>query len=304
MPGRDVADADEMMANALRARPRFVSIDARTHPVAALKACQRLKVDSFTGVVPCVVWCRNEPSSFGAAFDAGADEVIHEGVSEAEVHQRLTLMLRRSDRDTMVHPSTRLPGAVEIEGEIARRMGLGPPFAVCYADLDHFKEYNDRYSWYDGDRVIRILSKILHDVVKGLCGENGFVGHIGGDDFLFVIPVDAIADACGEIVACFDMLIPFQYSEQDRRAGYFFGKDRRGQLHKVPLMTVSIGVVTNERRRFSEASQVSELATEMKSYAKTLPGSVYTVDRRTDTPASGTNAADADKAVLKATEES
>jgi hypothetical protein len=45
-------------------------------------------------------------------------------------------------------------------------------------------------------------------------------------------------------------------------------------------MTLSIGVVTNERRRFTHPAQVSELATEMKSYAKTLPGSVFVVDRR------------------------
>ena len=98
----------------------------------------------------------------------------------------------------------------------------------------------------------------------------------------FVIPVEHINDVCGEIVSIFDALIPYQYSEQDRRAGYFFGKDRRGQLHRVPLMTVSIGVVTNERRHFTLASQVSELATEMKSYAKTLTGSVFSIDRRQD----------------------
>jgi hypothetical protein len=89
---------------------------------------------------------------------------------------------------------------------------------------------------------------------------------------------------CSEIVSVFDTLAPYQYSEQDRRAGYFFGKDRRGQLHRVPLMTVSIGVVSNERRQFSTAAHVSELATEMKSYAKTLTGSVYTIDRRQDAP--------------------
>jgi hypothetical protein len=75
-------------------------------------------------------------------------------------------------------------------------------------------------------------------------------------------------------------LIPLQYNDQDRRAGYFFGKDRRGQLHRVPLMTLSIGIVTNRHRRFAHPAQVSELATEMKSYAKTLPGSVFVVDRR------------------------
>ena len=109
-------------------------------------------------------------------------------------------MLRRSDRDLVVHPSTRLPGAVEIEAEVTRRLESGVRFAMCYADLDHFKEFNDRYSYYDGDRVIRILAKILHDVVKGLCGEEGFVGHIGGDDFIFVIPTQAVGEACAEIV--------------------------------------------------------------------------------------------------------
>jgi diguanylate cyclase (GGDEF)-like protein len=213
--------------------------------------------------------------------------VVRERIELHELLSRLDAMLRRSDRDLVVHPSTRLPGAAEIENDVARRLKGEVRFAMCYADLDHFKEFNDRYSYYDGDRVIRILAKILHDVVKGVCGEDGFVGHIGGDDFIFVIPTAFITETCAEIVNVFDLLIPFQYSEQDRRAGYFFGKDRRGQLHRVPLMTVSIGVVTNDRRHFTHAAQVSELATEMKSYAKTLPGSVFSVDRRTDSQPAG-----------------
>jgi diguanylate cyclase (GGDEF)-like protein len=280
-----VVGADALMAVLLRARPRVVLLDARTHQAAAIDACIRVKADSFTGIVPCAMISRDDDAAFGAAFDANADEVLREGAGAAEVEQRLDALLRRSDRDTSVHPSTRLPGAVEIEREIAQRLESGDAFAVCYADLDHFKEFNDRYSYYDGDRVIRILAKILHDVVKGLCGERGFVGHIGGDDFIFIVPAAGVGEICDEILEVFDAIVPYQYSEPDRRAGYYFGKDRRGQLHRVPLMTVSIGVVTNERRYLTHAAQVSELATEMKSYAKTLPGSVWSVDRRHDAPA-------------------
>ena len=117
-------------------------------------------------------------------------------------------------------------------------------------------------------------------MVKGLLGARGFVGHIGGDDFIFIVPATEIGPVCTEVLDVFDTLIPLQYNEQDRRAGYFFGKDRRGQLHRVPLMTLSIGIVTNRHRKFAHPAQVSELATEMKSYAKTLPGSVFVVDRR------------------------
>ena len=279
-----VRDTEMLMGVALRSRPRVVVFDTRANPRAVLDALYDLKADSYTGVVPAVVISADDFESFDAGFRTGADEVIRDHQDASEVVIRLDAMLRRSDRDLYVHPSTRLPGAVEIERDIGRRLALDVPFATCYADLDHFKEFNDRYSYYEGDRVIRILAQVLHDVVKGMCHEDGFVGHIGGDDFIFIIPVAAINEVCAEIVSIFDTLIPYQYSEQDRRAGYFFGKDRRGQLHRVPLMTVSIGVVTNERRRFTHAAQVSALATEMKSYAKTLPGSVYSIDRRTDAP--------------------
>jgi GGDEF domain-containing protein len=273
---------DELMSIGLRARPRFVVFDARNETESVLAALHRVKKDSYTGVVPCAVLCGKKNEMVSAAFDAGADEVIREGMPGPEAVRRLDAMLIRSERDLIVHPSTRLAGTSAIEAEIGRRLALGDSFAVCYADLDHFKEFNDRYSYNEGDRVIRILAKLLHDVVKGTCGEDGFIGHIGGDDFIFIIPYNAIPAVCGEIVATFDLLAPYQYSEQDRRAGYFFGKDRRGHLDRVPLMTLSIGVVTNLRRTLTSARQASQLATEMKTYAKSLPGSVYTVDRRSD----------------------
>ncbi len=283
-PRLDIRDAETLMAAALRGRPRVVVFDSRSEPDKAFEALRVLKSDSYTAVVPALVISRAGAAAIDAGFEAGADEVVREGLDEAEAYVRLSAMLRRSDRDLHVHPSTRLPGAVEIEAEINRRMQDGGYFAACYADLDHFKEFNDRYSYYEGDRVIRMLARILHDVVKGMCGTAGFVGHIGGDDFLFIIPLDDVGEVCEEIVTIFDAFVPYQYSEQDRRAGYYFGKDRRGQLHRVPLMTVSIGIVTNEKRRFTHAAQVSALATEMKSYAKTLPGSVFSIDRRTDAP--------------------
>ena len=282
VPTSRVSTADELMSIALRGRPRFVVFDGRVCPTEGLAACRRLKRDSYTCVVPAVFVCGSEDAALADAFAAGADEVIEPEADGGTVRLRMSALLSRSDRDLGVHPSTRLPGAAAIETEIKRRLFANEIFAVCYADLDHFKEFNDRYSYNRGDRVIRILAMILHDVVKGTCFETGFVGHIGGDDFIFIIPHDAVVDTCEEIISTFDLLVQYQYSEADRRAGYFFGKDRRGVLDRVPLMTLSIGVVTNAQRAFKEAPQISRLATEMKSYAKTLTGSVYSVDRRTD----------------------
>jgi GGDEF domain-containing protein len=271
----------DVHAIVLRGFPALVFIDGDRAGPEAHALVRLLKNDAYTAITPVIVLsAEHSPGAVEEWFAAGTDEVVTSVFAAAEQRARLESVLVSTERDVSVHPSTRLPGTTEIERELRRRLDSGGLFAVCYADLDHFKEFNDRYSYYDGDRVIYMLSRILHDVVKGICGTEGFVGHIGGDDFIFVIPIEQASPVCGEVLDVFDTLIPLQYNEQDRRAGYFFGKDRRGQLHRVPLMTLSIGIVTNRHRRFTHPAQVSELATEMKSYAKTLPGSVFVVDRR------------------------
>lgn len=261
--------------------PACIIVDGSGGPEGK-ELCAVLKQDPYTAIIP-VAFLHEEPeeSSVLLALASGADEVLTAAMPEPERVRRLQLMLDRADRDVSVHPTTRLPGTPQIERDMAERIRSGQPFAVCYADLDHFKEFNDRYGYNDGDHVILLLSKILRDVVKGH-SPNGFIGHIGGDDFIFIVPLADMRRCCEDILEVFDELIPYQYTEEDRRTGYFLGKDRRGNMLRIPLMTLSIGVVTNQHRHFEHTARISELASEMKSYAKTLQGSVYAVDRRRD----------------------
>ena len=265
-----------------RSLPAGIFMDV-TQGRAAFDLIKKLKSDAFSAIVPVIVNVgSNPPEMVLAALEAGADEVLSDTLAERERMLRMRMTHQRAARDVSVHPTTRLPGTPQIDRDIAERIRRGAPFAVCYADLDHFKEFNDRYGYNEGDRVIKVLSRILRDLVKGYCGAEGFVGHIGGDDFIFNLPLDKMRLVCEEIIEIFDELVPYQYTEEDRRAGYFLGRDRRGNILWVPLMTLSIGVVTNHQRNFEHTARVSELATEMKSFAKKLPGSVYAVDRRSD----------------------
>jgi diguanylate cyclase (GGDEF)-like protein len=283
LQGLDVSsltDPAEVEALVNRTLPGGIVIDT-TEDEPALRTVRNLKRDPFSAIVPvAMIAPTGREHLVLSGLEAGADEVLTGGMEEREQILRLRVLLHRADRDVSVHPTTRLPGTIQIERDIAARMRQKPPFAVCYADLDHFKEFNDRYGYNEGDRVIRVLARILRDVVRGH-SPDGFVGHIGGDDFIFNVPLDRMRVCCEEAIEIFDEIIPYQYTEDDRQAGYFLGRDRRGNIVWVPLMTLSIGVVTNERRTFEHTARVSELATEMKSFAKKLPGSVYAVDRRT-----------------------
>ncbi len=281
-PVQIVPEAEGVESILLRGHPALLFVaGAEGATPGAADLIRRVKSDAFTAIIPVLVLMnQHEPEEAARWFALGADEVLSDIFAPSEQQARMDTLVGRAVRDVGVHPSTRLPGTNEIERAIRSRIEGKGEFAVCYADLDHFKEFNDRYGYYEGDRVIFIVSRILHDVVRGMTGVEGFVGHIGGDDFIFMVPAAHVEPVCAEILQVFDNLVPFQYNEQDRRAGYYFGKDRRGQLHRVPLMTLSIGIVTSRQRVFAHTAEVSELATEMKSYAKTLPGSVFVVDRR------------------------
>jgi diguanylate cyclase (GGDEF)-like protein len=282
LPVVETHDAVDVQARVGRAYPAALVVDASPEQDAALALCASIKGEAFTSVVPVIMYvaCGGGGDDASArALEAGADEVLSHGLAERECLLRLRMALRRAERDVSVHPTTLLPGTVQIERDIGERLRSGETFAVCYCDLDHFKEFNDRYGYNNGDRVILILSRILRDVVRAY-SPTAFVGHIGGDDFIFNAPMADFRICCEEVISVFNELIGLHYSPEDSLRGFFKGKDRRGEEYEVPLMTLSIGVVTNEHRRFVHTAQISELATEMKAYAKTFSGSIYVVDRR------------------------
>jgi GGDEF domain-containing protein len=296
-----VGREEDVRALMNRTFPACVVLDGADDPEATARLCKGMKGDPFTGIVPVVVLLGPGDSGPVASFlSDGADEVLRRDLPDEEQMLRLGQVLRRADRDVSVHPTTRLPGTNHIARDMQWRLSDGQRFAVCYADLDHFKEFNDRYGYAFGDGVIRLLSRILRDLVRGLA-PGGFVGHIGGDDFIFNVPLEHLEVTCDAVIELFDELIPYQYTEEDRKAGYFLGKDRRGSIHRIPLMALSIGVVTNQFQEFEHTAQISELAAQMKTYAKSLPGSKYVVDRRHQSPALATASAE-EEASLVATD--
>ena len=263
-------------------------IDADRGFDRAAELCTRLKADPFNSVVPIVFFSReHRMEEIATAFERGADEFLSGTQTGREQQLRLRMVLERAARDVAVNPTTMLPGTKIIQLDIQRRIASGERFAVCYADIDSFKEFNDKHSYHRGDRVIWIVSAILRDIVRRL-SRQGFVGHVGGDDFIFTLPVEDLEPVSRAIIETFDTLMPLQYTREDRQRGHYLAEDRQGSIRETPLMSISIGCVTNVHREFTHPARVSELANEMKSYAKTFPGSLYVVDRRRDVPPEGT----------------
>ena len=201
-------------------------------------------------------------------------------ISPREVYIRSRLCLLRSHLDLDANPLTRLPGNNTILKEIQGRLDVGPPFGLAYLDIDSFKAYNDRYGFARGDDALRMTARIVLNTVINLGTGSGFVGHVGGDDFVMLLPMTQIEPACQEIIANFDLIAPSLYDESDRREGFLFLKDRQGRLCRFPLMALSIAVIPSEGRGFDHVGQIIARAAELKAAAKAKVGSVYLIDRR------------------------
>ncbi len=177
-------------------------------------------------------------------------------------------------------PLTRLPGGIAIENVLKKRIDSGQPLAFCVLDLDNFKAFNDRYGYANGSEVIKETARLIEKAVKTKGTPDDFIGHVGGDDYVVITVPDAMREVAGEIIAQFDRRIIEFYEPEDREKGYILGKTRQGIEMKFPLMTISIAIVTNEHRNLVNALEASEIAAELKDYAKTIAKSVYVVDKR------------------------
>ena len=211
-------------------------------------------------------------------YQAGVDEVLTLESSKLAA-LKLKNLLSHSRKHLGVNPSTKLPGVSLIDEEIKRRTTKVEKFALCYADLDEFKAYNDYYGYYYGNQLIVVTAKIIRDVVQDLT-EGGFVGHVGGDDFIFIIPIEKIKAVCSGIIKVFDQTVPSRYHERDLRRGYIETVNRVGVKQRFPIMSISVAVFKNFGSTFSHIAEISHMLADLKSYVKSLPGSNYVVERR------------------------
>ena len=213
-------------------------------------------------------------------IDAGADDYIVKPFQPRELAARIKMILRRTERDLDANPLTRLPGNVSILNELQARVDRKVPFAVGYADLDKFKAYNDRYGFRRGDEVIRDTARLIISSVLAHGNADYFIGHIGGDDFVFVTTANKVDVISQKIIDDFDKCSPDFYTPEDRTAGFIVGKNRQGAEQKFGLLSISIGIVTNERREITHVAQISEIGAELKEAAKAINRSSFVKDRR------------------------
>lgn len=205
---------------------------------------------------------------------------INEPVDDQYMYYTIKNIIRLIQMNRRVSPLTGLPGNVQIQVEIKKRLLKKQAFAVLYFDLDNFKEYNDIYGFIKGDEIIKYTAKTIINVIHQNELENTFVGHIGGDDFIAIIPDSNYNKICQDILANFDNGIEEFFTEEDWRRGYLEVANRKGIIEQFPLTALSIGVVAADPGEFGNTLEIGEVGAQVKHLAKTQVGSAYAINKR------------------------
>jgi diguanylate cyclase (GGDEF)-like protein len=267
---------------AIRDRPDLAVIDVMMPGVDGLELTRRLRNNPATSAMPIIMLtAKGQTVDKVIGLTAGADDYVLKPFDTMELVARIRSMLRRTKEIRESSPLTGLPGNNRILQEVQTRAANHEAFAVGHIDIDRFKTVNDAYGFARGDEFIAALAECLQNAADAIpTSPRPFIGHIGGDDFVLVCTPEQVKPLTHHAIHAFLAAADAISDPIDAQRGYLQITDRRGNIRRANLVTISIGVSLSTSREFADPREVLAAASEMKSVAKTQPGSYVAIDRR------------------------
>ena len=266
---------------ALKDIPALIIINEDTITENVHELCYKIRDNDDNAITPIIVTTSsNDKKHKIEELAKGANYIIEQPFDTEYIYYIIKNTINLLFINRKVSPLTNLPGNVQIQAEMKKRLARKEYFAMLYIDLDNFKAYNDAYGFSNGDEIIKFTARIIAKNVHYKDEDNNFVGHIGGDDFIAIVEDQDFEKICQNIIIEFDSNVGKYFNEEDLKNGYIEVPNRKGIMEQFPLTSISIGAVEVEPRRFKNTLEIGEAGAQVKHLSKTIPGSTYVIDRR------------------------
>lgn len=243
--------------------------------------CEYIRNYSENSITPIMVISSNIDKNHRLdILKNNVEYFIKSPMDDEYIYYTIRNIIRLMSSNRKVSPLTGLPGNLQIQVELKKKLLKKEEFAILYFDLDNFKEYNDTYGFLKGDEVIKFTAKTILREMHHYKLEDSFVGHIGGDDFVGIISDVDYEKLCQDIIAKFDIGIVGYFNEEDIERGYLEVANRKGIIEQFPITAISIGVVKVLPGEYTNPLEIGEVGAQVKHLAKTQTGSAYAINRR------------------------
>jgi GGDEF domain-containing protein len=262
--------------------PDAIVVDVYSASKTQLHICNIIKEDLITAFIPIITLInKRQLREQLLLLKQGVDDYLIKPPDPLDLRVRIEMAIKRAQYSFFTTPLTGLPGGRLIEEALNERIAKNAVFSFGYIDIDNFKFFNDFYGYVKGDRIIMQTAYMLYTTIRKFGNKDDFIGHIGGDDFVFITSPDKCAPVCRNFICLFDNIVPFHYNPEDRERGFIIAKDRNRKLRKASLVSVSVAVVNKHSPgEFKSIVEINEKVTEIKHYLKEIPGSKFMADRR------------------------
>ena len=271
----------EQIDLALKSIPSLIVINEDAIDRNVIELCAKIRKDEDNMITPVIVVSSNGSRSHRMRIlNESVEYFIKKPVDEGYLYYTVKNLTRLLKTNRTVSPLTGLPGNVQIHSELKKRISKEEEFSVLYVDLDNFKAYNDVYGFLKGDEIIKFTADTIMKCVHSYIPTNAFIGHIGGDDFVAIVPTLNCDEICENIIANFDAHVTKFFTEDDQEKGYIEVANRKGVIEQFPLTSISIGVVEADKGRFANILEIGEVGAQVKHMAKSVMGSSFAIDRR------------------------
>lgn len=271
----------EQIDIALKNIPFLIIINEDSLDRDVVELCRKIRTDEDNKITPIIVVSSN--SERGHRLEVLKESVeyyIKKPVDTDYLYYTVKNLNRLLNINRRISALTGLPGNVQIHAELKKRIANKEEFSVLYLDLDNFKAYNDVYGFLKGDQIIEFTAQTIIKCIHEQFLEKSFIGHIGGDDFIAIVPTIHVDNICQSIIAHFDKEVTKFFNDEDLERGYIEVANRKGIIEQFALTSISIGAVIAEKGRFSNILEIGEVGAQVKHMAKSIVGSSYAIDRR------------------------
>lgn len=271
----------EQIDIALKNIPFLIIINEDAIDRDVLEICEKIRTDEDNKITPIIVVSSNTDRKHRLnVLNKSVEYYIKKPVDTDYLYYTVKNLNRLLSINRRISPLTGLPGNIQIHAELKKRISKGEEFSVLYLDLDNFKAYNDVYGFLKGDQIIEYTANTILKCIHQNFSENYFVGHIGGDDFIAIVPTLKVDSICQLIIANFDEGVTRFFTPEDLEKGYIEVANRKGIIEQFALTAISIGAVIADKNRFSNILEIGEVGAQVKHVAKSIIGSSYAIDRR------------------------
>lgn len=266
---------------ALRNIPSLIIIDEDNTDINIVEFCKSIRSNEDNSITPIIVASSNREKEHAVdVLKTDVQYYIKKPLDDEYFYYTIKNIVGLLTKNRRISPLTGLPGNVQIQTEMKKRLLNKETFAILYFDLDNFKAYNDVYGFSNGDEIIKFTARTISKHVHQIQDSDNFIGHIGGDDFVAIIGQTDYDKVCQEIIQEFDKYAVDFYNEDDVDRGYVEVANRRGIIEQFPLTTISIAVLEVDSKIYKTTLEIGEVAGQIKHQAKRVPGSTYVINRR------------------------